>query len=196
MQAGRPARPDPPAKTRRDAIDRYRHRIQVALGLISSDGHLYVGESPSGVKGELVLTTEPYPVRLVDHVAERSLYLFVGQHFAVAEHRTGQYAGQWKVTTLAYAYSVGISAHPDDAWIHWHWHPSNRPDAHSHLVAAGDPIGTLREGIQGHHYPTGRVSVESVIRYLVTDCGIGARAGWDDVLAENEELFRRYRTWS
>jgi hypothetical protein len=47
------------------------------------------------------------------------------------------------------------------------------------------------------HIPTGRVSFEQVVRFLVDDLEVvPQRHDWRDVIAESEERFRAFRTWS
>ena len=184
-------RADPPARNRSEAIDRYRHRLQLSLGLVSQ-GPWYAGET-AWDKQILALTTEPWPLRIVNQDRE-SIYLFAGQHFSVGVVKEGWLAGQWKVRTHGYAYSLGATEHADDAWLHWHWHPPKRDDPHVHMRTADEEAPT-HEGVRGHHIPSGRVSFEAVIRYLIDDCRVLPREGAREVLAENEELFRRFRTW-
>jgi hypothetical protein len=117
------------------------------------------------------------------------LYLFLGQNFAV-----GPYAGQYKVRTLGYAYSLSQTENVDDSFLSWHWHPPDPAHPHLHVKATG-PVTSTAEGTEGLHLPSGRVSVESVIRLLISEHGVDAPEGWAQVLDENEELFRKYRTW-
>ena len=41
-----------------------------------------------------------------------SIYLFAEQRFSVGHVTEGPHAGQWKVKTQAYVYSLGDTAHP------------------------------------------------------------------------------------
>ena len=192
MLAGAGAPPDPPAKNRGEAINRYRHRLQVSLGRVCN-GQWYAGSAPGGPGDVLVLTTNPWPMRITNQSGV-SIYLFAEQRFSVGHVTEGPNAGQWKVKTQAYVYSLGDTAHPNEAWIHWHWHPPMRDHPHLHIKSDGISA-TDREGVRGHHVPTGRVSFEAVLRYLVEDCEVNPREGGRQVLDENEDLFRRFRTW-
>jgi len=50
---------------------------------------------------------------------------------------------------------------------------------------------------QKAHYPTGRVSLESVIRACITEYrATPLRDDWDKTLALREGDFQLYRTWS
>lgn len=153
----------------------------------------YVGESDIG-GGELVLSTEPYPLSF--QTSDRSpVYMWADQNFRVLVPETGPGAGQWKVNTRGYVYAVGRSERLDDATHHFHWIPRLRPDPHAHVVSNA-PDATIEEGVRGVHIPTGRVSFETIIRFMITEYGVRPIADWEAVLAENEALFARYRTWA
>ena len=47
------------------------------------------------------------------------------------------------------------------------------------------------------HPPTGRVSIEAAVRFLIEDLGVvPRRADWRVILERNEGLFRERRSWS
>jgi len=47
-----------------------------------------------------------------------------------------------------------------------------------------------------HHVPTGRVSLEAVVRFLIVELGVTLRRDdWEDVLADGERRFAERRTW-
>jgi hypothetical protein len=46
------------------------------------------------------------------------------------------------------------------------------------------------------HFPTGRVSLESFIQFLIRDYGVQPIEGRGDALAANRRLFEKYRTWA
>jgi hypothetical protein len=47
------------------------------------------------------------------------------------------------------------------------------------------------------HIPTGRVSFEEVVRFLVEELRVvPIRADWREIVADSEVRFREYRTWS
>lgn len=187
-------RPDPPAKSRGEAIDRYRHRMQTSLGLVCQ-GQWFAGPTSNQPnEPELVLSTNPWPVRIVN-VHGESIFLFATQRFRVDRHTEGTYAGQYKVQTTQYIYALADTADVNDAWIHWHWHPPKRDHPHLH-VRVDLPEMVVQEGVRGRHVPTGRVSLEALIRYLIDDCDVEPREGGREVLEDNETLFRQFRSWS
>jgi hypothetical protein len=47
------------------------------------------------------------------------------------------------------------------------------------------------------HLPTGRVSIEAVIRFLIEDLEVAPlRDDWRAVLDRHEDLFRQTRSWA
>jgi hypothetical protein len=104
--------------------------------------------------------------------------------------------GPWTTTTTEYIYEV--SDERDDLIAAWHWHPESgragdeAPGPHIH--AYGD-----RETLTLHklHLPTGRVSLEALVRFLIEDFGVIPRRGdWRTVLSRHEETFRQLRSWA
>ena len=102
--------------------------------------------------------------------------------------------GPWRVSTRAYAYELQTS----DRELVWsyHWHPQSRvgnPHAHiGHTQLAEHSVLSHKA-----HYPTGRVSLESVIRTCITEYGVQPLdPEWDKTLALREGDFEIYRSWS
>lgn len=98
--------------------------------------------------------------------------------------------GRWRVTTLQYIHEI-IDQH-GKRLAAWHWHPENKRShatfAHLH-VAAGAPFSSL-------HYPTGRVTIEEVVRFAITELGIEpAHGNWEGPLQESEKRHRSYSSW-
>jgi hypothetical protein len=153
----------------------------------------YVAEADVG-GGELVLSLEPWPIRFTCH-DRSSAFLWADQNFRVVVPEVGPGAGQYKVNTRGYIYSIGRSDNPDEALHHFHWHPRDRRDPHAH-VSSQAPEATTVEGIRGFHVPTGRVAFEAIARFLITDFQVKAVDEWEAILIENETLFARYRTWA
>jgi hypothetical protein len=96
----------------------------------------------------------------------------------------------WRVTTDAYQYRLDDGTGLELA--SWHWHPGTG-NPHPHLHVPGGPAG------KRVHLPTGRVSIESVLRLLLTDLGIQpTRDHVDDyheVLEASENPFIEHRRW-
>jgi hypothetical protein len=90
--------------------------------------------------------------------------------------------------TESYSYRLQADASPKSWLIRWDYvrEPSESdyayPRAHLHINATfadGEPVGRL-------HIPTRRVSLELVIRHLITDWGVKPRAeDWEAILDES-----------
>ncbi len=146
-----------------------------------TDAQLIV--SSSGKPGDLeALTLSAEPLALRSWVPG-GLHLRLRQQFRLVQE--GQ--SSWHVSTAAYSYRLDDGAGGELAA--WHWHPTSRVD-YPHVHVAAGPIGGRV------HLPTGRVSIESVLRLLLTDLGVPERrADFLDVLAEAEGPFIKHRRW-
>jgi len=80
--------------------------------------------------------------------------------------------------------------------LSYHWHPNPKvPGPHAHL--GHTQLADHAVLSQKAHYPTGRVSLESVVRACITEYGVTAlNDDWDKALALREGDFLRHRTWS
>jgi hypothetical protein len=75
-----------------------------------------------------------------------------------------------------------------------HWHPGLGVDyPHVQFKSLSAPVD-LRKS----HIPTGRVSFEAVVRFLVDELDVAPirEDDWRTMLNQNEQLFERQRTWS
>jgi hypothetical protein len=104
--------------------------------------------------------------------------------------------GLWTASTTEYIYRV--SDERDDVLAAWHWHPMEQtsgddaPWPHLHAYGAHDTL-TLHK----LHLPTGRVGLEAVVRFLVSDLGVvPRRADWRAILDRAEAHFREHRSWA
>lgn len=70
--------------------------------------------------------------------------------------------------------------------------PYKAPHLHAgQAILAPDGVITPRA-----HLPSGRISLESVVLVLIRDFGVRpARDDWEHCLAEDEGVFKLYRTW-
>ena len=78
----------------------------------------------------------------------------------------------------------------------FHWHPtglSNVTDPHLHLSSRLNPIDIGRNQellpLADMHIPTGFVTLEDIVRLLITEFGITPRRDdWDNLLRENRTI--------
>src|SRR5690242_10594416 len=96
----------------------------------------------------------------------------------------------WRITTDAYQYRLDDGGGKELA--SWHWHPSTG-NRYPHLHVPAGPIGGAA------HMPTGRVSIESVLRVLLTDLAVKPTrdhaSDFLDVLDACEGPFIEHRRW-
>jgi hypothetical protein len=102
---------------------------------------------------------------------------------------------EYRAHALSYIYTLFL---PEDReFISWHWHPEGagaNPSPHMHVFVDHGDMGA---GFRRLHVPTGRVSFEQVVRFLVEELEVDPRShSWDEILAESHELWREFRTWS
>jgi len=99
----------------------------------------------------------------------------------------------WRISSAGWIYDIADV--DEDLILAFHWHPENSGRVtHPHLHAYGRHTTA---DLQKLHPPTGRVSIESVVLFLIEDLSVlPRRADWPAILERNEELFRQRRTWS
>ncbi len=97
---------------------------------------------------------------------------------------------EWHTSTLAYEYKFADADGRE--LMSWRWHPQTGFDR-PHLHICGGPASRKA------HLPTGRVSVEAVIRLLLTDFGVppapAHAADYTGVLDAAERDFVTHRRW-
>jgi hypothetical protein len=124
------------------------------------------------------------------------LFLFLGQVVTVIQE-----GESWRLKTLQYRYWIqGDDNANTDSWffrfeyISPKMRPMMNPRHHMHLPC------TLRCGqndieLRQLHIPTGWVTVEEIVRFLVNEVGVRCKARtWDKILLQSEELFREWTT--
>lgn len=123
------------------------------------------------------------PVRLAGPL---ELSLDVRHLFITKEDDKG-----WTVQSSSYLYHV-YGANSEEIMA-FHWHPGrgpiHQPHAHFKTLDKPFPMGKL-------HIPTGRVSLEAVVRLLITEMEVKpARKNWKHILKDTEADFIGRRTW-
>lgn len=108
------------------------------------------------------------------------------------ESRRGE---RYRISTRGYMY--GLENRAGSEIIAAHWHPlgsSPYREPHYHVGSAAltdDGVFSPRA-----HIPSHRVSLEGMIRMLITQFDIVATCGdWDQRLRQTEETFNRYKSW-
>jgi hypothetical protein len=185
-----------PAKTPHAAQQRYTRILQSSLACLTK-AHWFVGPSPSDDENRSLAVSED-PIRLRRETGLPRLCLEPTQLFTIVPDE--RFDGEWKARTLAYIYSVQLDQAEEGAErevIAWHWHPPttpDRPDPHVHVRVDHAHLDVTLSKL---HIPTGRVSFEEVIRFLIMDLHIEpARDDWKKIVGESETRFKKWRTWS
>ena len=180
-----------PGRNPREAVEAFLEPLRDSVSCIArakitlSPG----GWAETGRTHSLVLN-EDQPIKLKGQPA---LMLRVGMLYEIVR-TTEADRPPWRVSARGYAYEMQTSS-GELVWS-YHWHPSQRvPNPHSHLgrtQLAEDAVL-----YQKAHNPTGRVSLESVIRACITEYGAAPmKDDWDKTLTLREGDFQIWRTWS
>lgn len=106
----------------------------------------------------------------------------------------------WKLRTVEYRYRVqGTPDLNDEDCFRWEYVAREIRDSQHcrhHLHLQGDyTLGPWRTvPLARVHLPTGWVTVEEIIRFLITELGVPPKEPrWEDLLRESEEHFK---TWT
>ena len=171
-----------PGRSRAQARDSFLAPLKRSLSCVTNS-QLYVPETTSAsgdVLGALTLSEEPLVLRS-DRLGGNIL-LELRHQFRYVKEREHR----WHVSTVGYLYQLYDEAGQE--LVSWHWHPES--NAYPHLHAAS---GVLDKRI---HLPTGRMSIESLLRMLLTDFAVHPRRDdFMEVLAKAEEPFIEHRRW-
>lgn len=122
------------------------------------------------------------------------LLLRIGMLYEIVRTEDRPERGPWRVSTRGYMYELQTES-SELIWS-YHWHPqSTVANPHAHLgrtQLAEDAVLSYKA-----HHPTGRISLESIIRTCISEYGVSAqRSDWEETLALREGDFEAYRSWS
>ena len=148
-----------------------------------------------------VVLNDMDPVRLKSDGIATPVYISIGQNIRVIE--TGDQEdprGPYKVQTVEYFYD--LRADTNTELLTFHWTPEAKGDGvvtfpHLHversLIAPTAPVRP--RDFHKIHVPTGRVSVEAIIRLAITEFGaVPLKDDWAAVLDRTEAAFLAWRT--
>ena len=105
----------------------------------------------------------------------------------VPEERRAEY-GHYKISTRRYSYNM--TAKDNKEIFAYQWQPEGTIKyPHLHTMYQG----------RKRHFPTGRISMEQVIKLVIYEYGVRTmkdrREDWESVLDENQKKFEKWRTW-
>lgn len=100
---------------------------------------------------------------------------------------------QWETSSAGYSYQVREIEGSELIAFHWHPGREHQPDfPHVHITGQAGMVSIQKQ----HHIPTGRVSLESVVRFAIEELGVRPlRPDWDRLLAAGQAAFDTRRTW-
>lgn len=129
------------------------------------------------------------------------LLLDVRHQYAIVLDGTVGSSPSWRVSSRAYEYR--ILDHQAEELLVYHWQPNsiaggpNFPHLHVSATLSAQTAFSARQPfrLDSRHLPTGRVSLEAVIRLLIAEFGIAYRhRNWMTRLKRTEDVFRRELT--
>lgn len=97
----------------------------------------------------------------------------------------------WKIQTRGYIYTVYDYSEDDPREIFaYHWHPQQTVTIPHVHFKRGEPH------ISRTHLPTGRISIESVVEFLIRELGVEpGRKDWHAAISRNRDAFEQNRSW-
>lgn len=110
------------------------------------------------------------------------------------EFLQGAISKQWRITTRGYRYQLAVQG--QHVW-RIHWHPtvtSSYQLPHVHLNLAGPGLGANET--MDLHQPTGRMTYEDAIEWVLNLVDKPGRPDWREVLASSRALHVAHRSWS
>ena len=122
-------------------------------------------------------------------------HLALSQKIAVVRDRRRN----WSLRTLQYSYRIQGGPDLRSGWYFRFEYKSREvlsalhPRSHLHLPVSLD-CGTRRMDLSRVHIPTGPVTLEEIIRFLIQELGVKAKAkDWDSALRISE---KKFWTWT
>ncbi len=168
-------------RTPSQAITRYVQTLQRAIDCITNEivraGGFQAGDAPHALvlaRGGVVRLAGGAPL----------VGLRMRQHYTASERRTAGSRDRWQVVVTEYSYTI-LDVETDRELLAFHWHPHVPVSAfpHLHLESGLD----VRADFVGMHVPSGRVSLEDIVRFLIREFGVQPRrTDWAQVLDETE----------
>ncbi len=127
------------------------------------------------VQPQVIVLNRNAPVLL----GRSGVSLYVAHHVGIVE--SDEPSAPWHALTSGYVYPLGDTEGRE--LVAFHWHPSAPnivTNPHLHL----GPIAKAgHQRLAVAHIPTGRVSLQDVLRLAITELGVSVqREDWDDVL--------------
>lgn len=178
-------------RTPQEAVRNFLAPLKAVVGCITSEGFV-TRFSPRSDEPQTAAFQGGFAI--LTRRSGKALSLELAHRYTVT--KTDNERESWEVSTAEYIYDV--SDESDELIAAFHWHPliTQVGEAvqwpHLHAYGARDAL-TLHK----LHLPTGRISLEAVIRFLIEDLDVvPLRDDWSAILDRHEQAFRQARSWS
>jgi hypothetical protein len=176
-----------PGKNPTEAFYAFQRPLQQNLACITRDVLVTSKGGRHDLEAIHSLTTSDGPILITQDGQQLDVGL---QYSIIKTGDSGKMA--YRCTTKAYAYAI-LDAE-NHALFAWHWHPfgnSSYVEPHAHPFAIDPRLLPPRA-----HFPSGRISLEQVIRFTIDQLDVKPlRGDWDKVLSLNEAKFELHRSW-
>ncbi len=171
-------------KTPHQAVRNCLEPLNVAVSCVTRD--VLVASGSDLNKIESLILNKGLPSKL-----KSNPYLFLTAAMLYSVTKSEGERGPWKVSTAAYRYGIHDSQQVEI--LSYHWHPqTTRQDPHLHLGSGSKVMNFLRRT----HLPTGRVSLEEVLRFLIEELKVKPlRQDWNEMLKSTQSQYEQFRSW-
>lgn len=192
----------PAARPRRIAVNAFLRDLGLATGCLterrfSTDRRPY----DPGATHNVRLGREGEAVPLRGTVEASGLRLSVRLQYRIVPDAGPERFASWRVATTGYEYKLLDSLERELLVFHWQPGPTFRGPDHPHLhlsaslVARVSAIVTRELPLDRVHIPTGRITIEAVVRMLIAEFGVAPVVpDWERRLARTEAAFDRRLT--
>jgi hypothetical protein len=152
--------------------------------------------TPLNVSGGYYVAAEPHALTLGDGGpvtlgGSSRLQISLSQRYRVIE--APEASGPWKVTTAGYFYAIADAEEREIVSFHWH------PEGESYMVTPHIHLGPGAEvghrSLADAHLPSGRVSIEQVLRLAVALGAEPLLEDWERELDRSQRLHEEWRQW-
>jgi hypothetical protein len=182
-----------PGRSPREAVDGFLEPLRDTVSCIAR-AKITLSPGGWGVTGKVHALTvnDDQPIKL--RRRRPGLMLRIGMQYEIVPTDEPD-RPPWRVTTRGYAYEMQ-TASGELVWS-YHWHPLSGRILYPHTHLGHTQLAEDAVLHQKAHNPTGRVSLESVVRACITEYGVTPmHDDWDKTLALRESDFVQYRSWS
>lgn len=175
-----------PGSTPEEALDSFLKPLRRSLSCVTTETVLHPGGYDVG-KEYVLLVRQGDAFKINGPL---NLFLQIGFNYKIIHVSHG-----YKIKTIRYYYTLYQKAdHKLKPILAYHWHEndnSENPVTFPHIHFYYHPqLGKC-------HFPTRRMTLERVLRTLLTDCEVKPlKSNWEKILDENQKAVETYWTWS